>query len=71
MVNARGERFVRRGRGPAGLYVFTNGREILAQPGMFAWQIFDQRAVPSLRDEYRIRQATKVVAPTLEGPREA
>src|SRR5690606_4077515 len=66
MVNARGMRFVDEG---ADLQVYTYsriGREILAQPGMFAWQVFDQRAVPLLRDEYRIRQITKVTAPTLE-----
>jgi tricarballylate dehydrogenase len=66
MINARGERFVDEG---ADLQVYTYsriGREILAQPGMFAWQVFDQRAVPLLRDEYRIRQVTKVTAATLE-----
>ena len=66
MVNARGERFVDEG---ADLQTFTYariGREVLAQPGMFAWQVFDQRAVPLLRDEYRIKQITKVTAPTLE-----
>ncbi|OGA53799.1 MAG: tricarballylate dehydrogenase [Betaproteobacteria bacterium RIFCSPLOWO2_12_FULL_62_58] len=66
MVNARGERFVDEG---ADLQTFTYariGREILAQPGMFAWQVFDQRAVPLLRDEYRIKQITKVTAPTIE-----
>ena len=66
MVNARGERFVDEG---ADLQTFTYariGREILAQPNMFAWQVFDQRAEPLLRSEYRIRQITKVTAPTLE-----
>jgi tricarballylate dehydrogenase len=66
MVNARGERFVDEG---ADLQTFTYariGREILAQPGMFAWQVFDQRGVSLLLDEYRIRQVTKVSASTLE-----
>ena len=66
MVNARGERFVDEG---ADLQTFTYariGREILAQPGMFAWQVFDQRAVPLLLPEYRIKQITKVTAPTIE-----
>jgi tricarballylate dehydrogenase len=66
MVNARGERFVDEG---ADLQTFTYariGREILAQPGMFAWQVFDQRGVARLLDEYRIRQVTKVAASTLE-----
>src|SRR5690606_23833537 len=42
------------------------GREILNQPGQFAWQIFDSKVLPLLRDEYRIRGVTKVSADTLE-----
>ena len=33
---------------------------------MFAWQVFDQKVEHLLRDEYRIKQVTKVVANTLE-----
>jgi tricarballylate dehydrogenase len=33
---------------------------------MFAWQIFDQKVDHLLRDEYRIREVTKVTANTLE-----
>ena len=40
---------------------------ILRQPGQFAWQIFDSQVTHLLRDEYRIRQVTKVTADTLEG----
>jgi tricarballylate dehydrogenase len=36
------------------------------QPQQFAWQIFDQQVVHLLRDEYRIRQITKVQADTLQ-----
>jgi hypothetical protein len=32
------------------------GHIILRQPGQFAWQIFDQKVVHLLRDEYRIRE---------------
>jgi tricarballylate dehydrogenase len=39
---------------------------ILNQPGSFAWQIFDQKVLHLLRDEYRIRQVTKAVGNTLE-----
>ena len=39
---------------------------ILAQPGQFAWQVFDAKVAHLLRDEYRIRQVTKVTADTLE-----
>src|SRR5690606_5298807 len=42
------------------------GRIILNQPGQFAWQIFDQKVTSLLRDEYRIKQVTKVTANTLE-----
>jgi tricarballylate dehydrogenase len=42
------------------------GRVILEQPDNFAWQIFDQKVVHLLRDEYRIKQVTKVTADTLE-----
>jgi tricarballylate dehydrogenase len=36
------------------------------QPGQFAWQVFDAKIIPMLRDEYRIKQVTKVRADTLE-----
>jgi tricarballylate dehydrogenase len=39
---------------------------VLEQPGQFAWQIFDQQVAGQLRDEYRIKQITKVTANTLE-----
>jgi tricarballylate dehydrogenase len=39
---------------------------ILMQPGQFAWQVFDQKVIPMLRDEYRIKQVTKARADTLE-----
>jgi tricarballylate dehydrogenase len=39
---------------------------ILQQPGQFAWQIFDAKVKSQLRDEYRIKQVTKVTANTLE-----
>ena len=37
-----------------------------AQPNNFAWQVFDGKIVPMLRDEYRIKRVTKVSANTLE-----
>ena len=36
------------------------------QPGQFAWQIFDQKVTHLLREEYKVRQVTKVKANTLE-----
>ncbi len=66
MLNNEGRRFVDEG------YDFRNytyaryGREILAQPGQAAWQVFDAKVDHLLRDEYRIRQVTKVTADSLE-----
>ena len=39
---------------------------ILEQPDQFAWQIFDAKVKHLLRDEYRIKQVTKVSGDTLE-----
>ena len=33
---------------------------MLQQPGSFAWQVFDAQVKPLLRDEYKLRGATKV-----------
>jgi tricarballylate dehydrogenase len=66
MVNARGERFVDEGADFRNFTYAKYGRVILEQPDMFAWQIFDSKVIPLLRDEYRIRQVTKVKADTIE-----
>jgi len=66
MVNARGERFVDEGADFRNYTYAKYGRVVLEQPGMFAWQIFDAKIIPMLRDEYRIKQVTKVRADTLE-----
>jgi tricarballylate dehydrogenase len=66
MVNARGERFVDEGADFRNYTYAKYGRAVLEQPGMFAWQIFDKKIIPMLRDEYRIKQVTKVSAETLE-----
>jgi len=66
MLNARGERFVDEGADFRNYTYAKYGRAILAQPGQFAWQVFDARVTPLLRDEYRIRQATRVRAGSLE-----
>ena len=66
MVNAEGKRFVDEGADFRNYTYAKYGRVILNQPGQFAWQIFDQKVVHLLRDEYRIRQVTKVQADTLE-----
>lgn len=66
ILNANGERFVDEGADFRNYTYAKYGREILAQPGQFAWQIFDQKVTHLLRDEYRIKQVTKVTANTLE-----
>jgi tricarballylate dehydrogenase len=67
MINADGKRFVDEGADFRNYTYAKYGRVILAQPGSFAWQIFDQKVLHLLRDEYRIRQMTKVSAETLDG----
>jgi len=66
MLNGKGKRFVDEGADFRNYTYAKYGRVILEQPGQFAWQIFDQKVVHLLRDEYRIRQVTKVQADTLE-----
>ena len=66
MVNARGQRFVDEGADFRNFTYAKYGRVILEQPQQFAWQVFDQQVTHLLRDEYRIRQVTKVSASTIE-----
>jgi tricarballylate dehydrogenase len=66
MVNADGKRFVDEGADFRNYTYAKYGRRILDQPGQFAWQVFDQKVTHLLRDEYRIREVTKVTASTLE-----
>ena len=66
IVNANGRRFVDEGADFRNYTYARYGREILAQPGQVAWQVFDQQTTHLLRDEYRIREVTKVTAPTIE-----
>ena len=60
MVNATGKRFVDEGADFRNYTYAKYGRVVLEQPGQFAWQIFDQKVKHLQRDEYRIRQITKV-----------
>ncbi len=66
MLNANGERFVDEGADFRNYTYAKYGSVILSQPGQFAWQIFDAKTTHLQRDEYRIRQITKVSADTLE-----
>jgi tricarballylate dehydrogenase len=62
IVNIRGERFVDEGADFRNYTYAKYGRSILEQPGQMAWQIFDGKVTPLLREEYRIRQISKVSA---------
>ena len=66
MINANGERFVDEGADFRNYTYAKYGSEVLKQPGQFAWQIFDSQVSHLLRDEYRIREVTKVTAENLE-----
>jgi tricarballylate dehydrogenase len=66
MINANGERFVDEGADFRNYTYAKYGRVILMQPKQLAWQVFDAKIIPMLRDEYRIKQVTKVRANTLE-----
>jgi len=65
-INAEGKRFVDEGADFRNYTYAKYGRVILHQPQQFAWQIFDAKVKGQLRDEYRIKQVTKVTANTLE-----
>ena len=66
LINAAGKRFVDEGADFRNYTYAKYGRAVLEQPGQFAWQIFDQKVKNLLRDEYKIRQITKVTANTIE-----
>ena len=65
-INAEGKRFVDEGADFRNYTYAKYGRVILQQPKQFAWQIFDAKVKPQLRDEYRIKQVTKISGNTLE-----
>src|SRR5262245_33156042 len=67
MVNIEGKRFVDEGEHYRNLTYVKFGRAIMGQPRRWAAQIFDQKTVHRLRDEYRIKQVTKVEADSIEG----
>lgn len=65
MVNLKAERFVDEGEDLRNHTYVKFGREIMNQPFRTAIQIFDQKTIPLLRDEYRIKQVTKYTANTM------
>jgi tricarballylate dehydrogenase len=66
MVNADGRRFVDEGADFRNYTYAKYGRVILNQPGQFAWQVLDAKVAHMKRDEYSIKQVTKVTANTIE-----
>jgi tricarballylate dehydrogenase len=67
IVNRDGKRFVDEGADFRNYTYAKYGREILRQPGRLAFQIFDDKTISLLRDEYRVRGVTKVRADTIKG----
>jgi len=65
LVNATGKRFVDEGADFRNYTYAKYGRVVLEQPGQFAWQVWDQKTKHLQRDEYNIRQCTKVTANTI------
>jgi tricarballylate dehydrogenase len=66
IVNLDGERFLDEGADLRNYTYAKYGRTILEQSNQTAWQIFDAKVQHLLRDEYYIRQITKVSANTIE-----
>jgi tricarballylate dehydrogenase len=66
IVNVLGRRFVDEGADFRNYTYVKYGKEVIQQPRRAAFQIFDQKVVHLLREEYRIREVTKAEAPTLE-----
>ena len=67
MVNTDGRRFVDEGADFRNYTYARYGGEVLRQPGQCAWQIFDAKVSPLLRDEYRIGRVTKATADSIDG----
>jgi tricarballylate dehydrogenase len=67
IVNLRGERFLDEGADFRNYTYVKYGRAVIEQPRRAAFQIFDQKVVHLLREEYRIREVSKAEDATLEG----
>ena len=65
VVNVDGRRFLDEGADYRNYTYAKYGRAILQQPLRTAFQLFDQKTVPLLRDEYRVRYATKAEAASI------
>jgi tricarballylate dehydrogenase len=67
IVNVRGQRFVDEGADFRNYTYVKYGRAVIEQPRRAAFQVFDQKVIEMLREEYRIREVTKAEDMTLEG----
>ncbi len=66
MVNSGGQRFFDEGA-DFRMYTYVKcGLAVMQQPQQLAWQVFDSKTLHLLRDEYRMKQATRLRADTLE-----
>ena len=65
-MNANGRRFLDEGADFRNYTYAKYGAELLRQPGQYAWQVFDAKVKHLLRDEYSIRQVTRVRADSLD-----
>ena len=59
LINATGRRFVDEGADFRNYTYAKYGAVVLRQPNNFAWQVFDGKIVPMLRDEYRIKRVVE------------
>ena len=66
LINANGRRFVDEGADFRNYTYAKYGAVVLRQPNNFAYQVFDNKIIPMLRAEYRIKRVSKVSGNTLE-----
>jgi tricarballylate dehydrogenase len=66
MVNVDGNRFVDEGADFRNYTYAKYGKEVLKQPKNIAYQIYDAKVRPILREEYNLEEATMLEAATLE-----
>ena len=66
MINVEGKRFVDEGENFRNYTYAQFGKKVIEQPKSQAWQIFDNKVIDLLYDEYHFEKATYVEAPTLE-----
>jgi tricarballylate dehydrogenase len=66
MVNNNGERFADEGEDVWGYIYAKMGASILTQPGQVAWQVYDAKVRSMLHADYRLPNACRVGADSLE-----